>query len=90
MYAALEQPFAAGQWNDLRLFYLVLVAHEHEGCGSRTIRALQQQEPNVMWRELILRVRKECYGEAHLGELAERARRDYDAYRAAEPAPLVK
>jgi spermidine synthase len=83
MYAALEEPFAAGQWNDLRLFYLVLVAYEQEQCGPRTIRALHAQEPNVMWRELILRVRKECYGDA-------RALRDYEAYHAAEPAPLVK
>ncbi|MGZ7081465.1 MAG: spermidine synthase, partial [Thermoanaerobaculia bacterium] len=90
MYAALERPFAAGQENDLRLFYLVLVAYESEACGPRTIRALRMQEPHVMWRELILRLRKECYATANLGDLAKRARQDYEAYQAAEPAPLVK
>jgi hypothetical protein len=90
MYAALEKPFAAGQWNDLRLFDLVLVAYESDRCGPRTIRALRMQEPNVMWRELILRVRKECYAGAGLADLAKRAKRDYETYHAAEPAPLVK
>jgi hypothetical protein len=80
MYAALSQPFAAGQSNDLRLFYLVLVAYEHEQCGPRTADALRRQEPHVMWRELVLRIRSECRGKTA----------DYEEYKAAEPAPLVK
>ena len=80
MYALLEKPFAAGQWNELRLFYLMLVAYEHEQCGARTLAALQQQEPHVQWRELVLRVRSECAGKAA----------DYDAYKDAEPVPLVR
>jgi len=80
MYALLEHPFAAGQWNDLRLFYLMLIAYEHEQCGARTLAALRQQEPYVMWRELVLRVRDECTGK----------KADFETYKAAEPMPLVK
>lgn len=80
MYALMERPFAAGQWNDLRLFYLVLIGYEHEQCGARTLQALQEQEPHVMWRELVLRIRSECAGK----------KADFDAYKAAEPAPLVR
>jgi hypothetical protein len=77
MYAALSRPFSTGQSNDLRLFYLVLVAYEHEQCGPRTADALRRQEPHVMWRDLILRIRSECSGK----------KEDYEEYKENDPSP---
>jgi spermidine synthase len=89
MFAALETPFAAGQWNDARRTYRALIALDMEGCGPRAIAAIRALEPWPPWNEAMLKMRVNCYASANLHDLAAKARRDYAAYKAAEPEALT-
>ena len=84
---SLEQPFAAGQWNDARRIYRVTMAHEQEGCGPTTLRALRELEPWTVWRADILKIRRDCYATSQ-SDLAPRAKEDYARYSNAEPMPF--
>jgi len=88
MFRALERPFAAGQWEDVRKLYRALIAKEMEGCGPHTVAALRALEPWPPWRRDVLQMRVDCYGSAMSG-LAARAKRDLDAFTNAEPSPLL-
>jgi spermidine synthase len=88
LHDALEQPFAAGQWEDIRKYYRFTMAHDAEGCGPRTIRALQQMEPWPVWNESTLRIRRDCYQSVN-SPLAARAQRDFESYADAEPLPFA-
>ena len=88
LYDALEQPFAAGQWNDIRKYYRMTIAHDLEDCGPRTVRALKALEPWPFWNESALKIRRDCYAST-MAPLAGRAKRDYDDYYAAEPLPFA-
>jgi spermidine synthase len=87
IYDAISKPFAAGQWEDARKYNLMMIGHEIDGCGPRTIRALRALEPWPAWNESALKIRRDCY-QTTLDPLAERAARDYDAFVAAEPQPF--
>ena len=89
MYHALDQPFAAGQWEDARRYDRALIANEMEGCGPHTTAALQNLEPWPPWRKDLLNLRVDCYGTALLTDLHARAQRDLDAFVSAEPKPLL-
>ena len=84
---AVEQPFAAGQWEDTRKYYRFTMAHDLDGCGAQTLRALRDLEPWPVWNEWALKTRRDCYRTA-MSPLAERAERDYDAFRKTEPLPF--
>ena len=89
MFAALQKPFAAGQWEDRRRFYGALISNEMEGCGPHTVGALRQLEPWPPWRRDLLTLRRDCYESAMLHPLAKRAKRDLDEFLSAEPVPLL-
>src|SRR5207244_10026617 len=80
LFNALEQPFAAGQWNDTRRQDRALVAIDMEGCGPHAIAALRALEPWTVWNDAMLKARVRCLG----------AKDDYEEWRASEPAPLSR
>jgi len=86
----LSQPFAAGQWEDVRRWYLAVITHEAEGCGPHTIRALRAFEPWPPWRRQYLELRRDCYATAMLNDLFERAQRDLAEFQSNEAPPLLK
>ncbi len=90
MFAALDKPFAAGQWEDARKYYRVFVAEALHPCGPAMLRALGDLEPWPPWRENVLRPRVDCYSRANLTGLAEDARADLQEFMATQPPKLVK
>jgi spermidine synthase len=78
LFAALETPFAAGQWNDSRRSYRVQIAIKMEGCGPHSIAALRALEPWPPWYESMLKARADCLGKKDA----------YEQWRASEPVPL--
>ncbi|HEX9161187.1 MAG TPA: fused MFS/spermidine synthase [Thermoanaerobaculia bacterium] len=89
LYPLVDQPFSTGQWEDTRKIYRVTIAHAAEGCGPRTIASLRKLEPNFPWTFDMLRIRRECYSAAHLGDLARRAEEEWKEFEAGEPQPLT-
>jgi hypothetical protein len=85
---ALSQPFAAGQWEDARRWYLANITHTADGCGPRTIHALRTLEPWPPWQKELLQLRRDCYASAMMSTLFRRAERDLAAFQASEPQPL--
>jgi hypothetical protein len=81
LFRALEQPFAAGQWNDARRQDRALVGIDMEGCGPHAVAALRALEPWPVWNEMMLKARVQCLG-------TKEARKDLDDFRRSEPAPL--
>ena len=81
LFQALAQPFAAGQWNDVRRQYRALIGIDMEGCGPHAAAALRALEPWPPWNEQMLKARVRCYGTAA-------ARDDLEDFRRSEPAPL--
>ena len=90
MYRALEQPFAAGQWNDARRYYRAVIARNFAGCGPQTVAALRALEPWPPWKEPVLVARRDCYASAMDERLAETARSEWEEWQAAEPMPVGK
>jgi hypothetical protein len=90
MADALAKPFAAGQWDDVRRFYLVLILRDAEGCSPRTVHAMRALEPWVPWKREYLVARRDCYATSMLDELTSRAARDLAAYDDAERVPLFE
>jgi spermidine synthase len=90
IYAALDKPFAAAQWEDARKYYRVFVGAAMMRCGPATLRALAAIEPWPHWRENVLRARADCYSRAGLPSLADDARHDLAEYEANQPASLGK
>ena len=88
LFNATAQPFAAGQWDDVRLNNRVLLAREAQGCGPMTIGALHKLEPWPPWNDQILRMRRDCYQSA-MDPRADRAAEEYDQFRRAEPPTLL-
>ena len=88
LFQSLEQPFAAGQWNDMRVINRALIAKELQGCGPLTVASLRALEPWPPWTEPILRLRRDCYRTA-MDPRASRAARDYEAYVDQEPIALL-
>jgi predicted membrane-bound spermidine synthase len=82
LFAALEKPFAAALLDDKRLWTAYLVARRL-GPGE-IFRSLQPYEPNVPWKELLLKKRAEVY--TALGDpRAASARADVQWYDRHEP-----
>jgi spermidine synthase/MFS family permease len=81
LFHALDQPFAAGQWNDVRRQDRALIAIDMEGCGPHAVAALRALEPWPVWTESMLEARVRCYG-------TPASRDDLAEWRASEPAPL--
>jgi spermidine synthase len=88
LFNALEKPFAAGQWNDVRVVNRVRIANELQGCGPRTLAALHAIEPWPPWNEEILRLRRDCYQSA-IDPRAASAARQYDDYVDQEAIALL-
>ncbi len=86
---SLSQPFAAGQWEDVRRWYLALMLREYEACTPRTIRALRALEPWPPWQKGFLTLRRDCYATVLRDDLRRQAQDDLDAFSAAEPAPIL-
>ena len=84
-----SRPCAAGQWEDIRRWYLALMLRDVETCTPRTIRALRGLEPWPPWQKDFLTVRRDCYATVMLHDLAKSAQRDLDAITAAERVPLM-
>jgi spermidine synthase len=87
---AFSQPFAAGQWKDVRLWYLALITNDAEGCGPHTIHALRALEPWPPWRRDFLELRRACYASAMAADLFQNAQRDFAEFESAEPFALMK
>jgi spermidine synthase len=84
--AALAQPFAVAALERRRLLTRVGIADvSRDGALCRAALAPLERAPP--WDRLILEARVRCYGTE--GELAGRAARDLERYRAAEPRPLL-
>jgi spermidine synthase len=90
MADALARPFAAGQWDDVRKFYLVLILRDAESCSPRTLHAMQALEPWVPWKRDYLVARRDCYASVMLDELAARAGRELAEYDASDRVPLLE
>jgi len=90
IYDGFSQPFAAGQWNDARRYYLAIVARTIWGCGPQTVAALRAVEPWPAWKPPTLSARRDCYASAMLHPLADIAQRDWNDYQAALPVPLAR
>jgi spermidine synthase len=88
IFNALNQPFTAGQWNDVRTVNRVQVGRELQGCGPLTIGAIHAIEPWVPWTESLLRLRRDCY-QSTMDPRANAARRDYEEFMQREPIPLL-
>jgi spermidine synthase len=89
MFRALEKPFAAGQWEDMRKLDRAMIANEMEGCGPHAVQALRELEPWPPWRREVLQMRRDCYDSAMLPALAKHARQDLVDFQSAEPLPLM-
>ena len=87
---ALSQPYAAGQWEDIRRWYLAIILRESEACTPRTIRAIRAMEPWPPWQKDFLTMRRDCYATVMLGDLKRRADDDLEVFTSAEPAALLK
>ncbi|MEA2568478.1 MAG: spermidine synthase [Acidobacteriota bacterium] len=87
LFDALAQPYAAGQWWDARGVYLVATAREAEGCGPHTVAALKALEPDVPWRDWLLKLRRDCYSKSNLRDY-DRAVDDYEEWLAGEPMAI--
>jgi len=87
LYDALSQPYAAGQWWDARGVYRVAAAREAEGCGPNTVAALKALEPEVPWRDWLLKLRRDCYAKSNLSAY-DAAVDDYEEWLAGEPATI--
>ena len=90
MYAALEQPFAAAQLNEVRLRTLYDLARQIDQCGPRTLAVLKQFEPWAPWHPALLQGRADCYARAGLRDLAAAAQQDLRDYQANMPEPLAR
>jgi len=90
MYAALEQPFAAAQLNEVRVRTLYDLARQIDRCGPRTLAALKQFEPWAPWHPALLRERADCYARAGLHDLADAAQKDLSDYQANMPEALAR
>ncbi|HEX9942910.1 MAG TPA: fused MFS/spermidine synthase [Thermoanaerobaculia bacterium] len=88
VYDALGQPFSARMLERERLMTRIGVL---QGLGSPELcdQVIAPFEPHVPWREPFLSFRYQCYRDKK-HPLAERARRDLDAYLAAAPARLAE
>lgn len=89
LYEAMSRPFAAGQHDDVRRAALIDLASRFDGCGSRTIAALRDAEPDPFWTPELLTIRARCYEQAGLASLAAGAWEDVETYRSSEPLPVV-
>lgn len=89
LFDALERPFAAGQLEQTRRSARWSLARLLDGCGPRTIAALQAFEPWVPWEGPILQDRAVCYEQAGLHEAAITAREELDDFAENEPQPLA-
>jgi spermidine synthase len=87
---ALSKPFAAGQWEDVRVWYLALMLRDYEACTPRTIRAIRAMEPWPPWQKELLTMRRDCYATVMLDGLTRRAERDLDELVSSERTPLLK
>lgn len=89
LYDALERPFAAGEFEQTRRSVRLMLARMLDGCGPRTIAALQSFEPWVPWEGPVLQARADCYAQAGLRELAMVAREERDDFAENEPQALA-
>src|SRR5258708_14295153 len=89
MMDALSQPFAAGQWEDIRVWYLAIMLRGYESCPPGTIRAMRALEPWPPWQKEFLKTRRDCYATVMLDDLKRRADEDLEAFASAERAPLL-
>jgi hypothetical protein len=87
LFDAMAQPFAAGQWEDSRRYFRVMLGNAASGCSAETLSALHALEPWPTWRETLLRIRRDCYVAAH-DPLAARAEADLADWNAQQPMPL--
>jgi len=90
MYAALEQPFAAAQLEELRLRTLYDLGRQIDHCGPRTLAALKRLEPWAPWQLELLQDRVNCYAQAGLHDLAAAAQNDLRDYQANMPEALAR
>lgn len=90
IFAAIDTPFAAGQWEDARKYYRVFVSEAIRPCGPAMLRALGGLEPWPPWRENVLKPRVDCYSHANLPDLLANAKADLEQFEAGQPQPLVK
>ena len=89
MIDSLSQPFAAGQWEDIRVWYLAIMLRDYESCTPRTIRAIRALEPWPPWQKEFLKTRRDCYATVMLDDLKQKADDDLEAFASAERPPLI-
>jgi hypothetical protein len=87
---AFSKPFAAGQWEDVRRWYLAVMLRDYESCTPRTVRAIQANEPWPPWQKEFLTMRRDCYATLLLEDLKRRANRDLESFAVGERTPLVR
>jgi hypothetical protein len=88
LFAALERPFAAGQFEFTRRSTRLALARQLDGCGPRTIAALRAFEPWVPWDGATLQIRAECYASGPR-ELAMMAAEEFGDFVENEPQRLA-
>jgi spermidine synthase len=89
LYDAADRSFAAGQFEQTRRSLRLTLARSLDGCGPRTIAALQSLEPWVPWEWSVLRDRADCYARADLRDAAKVARGELEDFAEKEPHGLA-
>lgn len=86
---ALSQSYSAYILEEQRGRAMLVASWESRKCSPGTLAALQEYEPNVPWKASVLQMRAVCYQAAGLGDLAEQARKDLEAYASDEARTIA-
>jgi spermidine synthase len=88
IHDAMSKPFSVLQQENYRRYALIELAPLFDGCGPKTLSALQDIEPHPYWTKEVLSLRADCYSRAKL-DLASRALRDLESFEASTPEAVV-
>ncbi|HUR82595.1 MAG TPA: hypothetical protein VM733_17680, partial [Thermoanaerobaculia bacterium] len=86
---ALAQPYAAYLLENPRGRAYLAAAWEARKCGTATLTALREYEPNVPWNASVLQMRVICYGAAGLQAQAAKAQEDLREFSEGELQALA-
>ncbi|HKR65611.1 MAG TPA: hypothetical protein VJZ00_17910, partial [Thermoanaerobaculia bacterium] len=84
--AALAQPYAAYQMEEVRRVAYIAASWKSGRCDGRTIGALASLEPHPPWAKEILQLRALCYSNAGLQKLSVQAKQELAQFEASETA----
>lgn len=80
---ALSQRFSEWQLDEGRRTSYLLAAYQSSRCGTPTLAALNEFEPNIPWNAQALQIRAACYAETG-SSLAAQAQKDLEDFQRVE------